>query len=196
MKSSACQSCITIVLGRMPAAAATLMNSRTTPNALGIGESAAAQGFVPPGYVETLDLESFHLRMTMQRERPTIPQTPIGRPQKRQRRVGEAEAESTTTCCANSLMPLLVLIDAGIRHAISPLPRRQLNGVQVICGDSFQHMAGLAPDIWSPRYREAVASRIKYLPRISHALSSVGCRDVHSPDLREITSKIVRSTLR
>lgn len=68
---------------------------------------------------------------------------------------------------------LLDLVDAALRISISGAPLRLPKGIIMTSSESLQHLAALAPSLWSPHYLPNSASRAVFHPTISHAIRAV-----------------------
>ena len=66
------------------------------------------------------------------------------------------------------------LLDAAVRHAIGPTPKRHAGAVQIAGQESFKQLVDIAPSLWIPKYLFELSSRSVFLPTISHALANLG----------------------
>lgn len=87
--------------------------------------------------------------------------------------------------CIYNADAVLELVDAGLRLAVAGSPVRFDKTVRVCGGRKLRPLRSVAPSIWSPGYLPAVVDRAVFLPSISHALSAVTSRTLHTARLRQ-----------
>ncbi|KAK4549857.1 hypothetical protein LTR36_005158 [Oleoguttula mirabilis] len=110
---------------------------------------------------------------------------------KRASSMGELEAGYQAEVGSEAM---LQLVDAAIRLAISNAPKRLGKGVRVSNTDTFEHLADIAPSLWSPGYLPAMSDRAVFLPTISHALKSIGTKSGNASLRSKITMLSARPT--
>ncbi|KAK4939017.1 hypothetical protein LTR66_015044 [Elasticomyces elasticus] len=79
-----------------------------------------------------------------------------------------SEKEQSQQLGANQIADL---VDAALRHSMTPEPTKVAAGIKVTSTESFARLSQIAPALWSPGHFPAVSSRAVFLPTLSYALS-------------------------